>query len=598
MSRFKGRCEVDSRAGFRSKTAEPTVPCGLLTAARKSGQLNLSGRGLKEVPQNVYRLNVDTPEEAQQNVSFGASDRWWEQTDLTKLLLSSNQITLISDDIRLLPGLITLDLHDNQLCGLPSALGELQDLQQLRLSHNQLCSLPVEMCTLKNLRSLTLQQNLLENLPEELGQLENLTELDLSDNQLKGLPSSFGCLISLQKVNLCHNQLSRLPDSLAQLTNVKLLDCSNNQLTEIPESLSEMLALEQLYLRHNKLRLLPKLPAPALKELYIGNNQIEQLQTEQLSCLTAISLLELSNNKIKMVPEQITLLSTLTRLDLTNNDITSLPASLSLLPNLKVLLLEGNPLRGIRRDLLSKGTGELLKYLRGRVKEEPESADGADTAMTLPSQARVNVHDIKALKLLAYSDKQAGCIPEELFDTAADQSITTVNFSKNQLTSVPPRLMEFHASLSEINLGFNRLTCCSPDICKLLQLAHIDLRNNHLSDLPSELKNLTKLRTLVLIYNRFKSFPEVLYETLSLETILLGNNQVSGVDPSRLMKLVHLSTLDLSNNDLLNIPPELGLCTSLRCLSLEGNPFRTPRAAIVAKGTDALMEYLRSRIPT
>ncbi len=37
--------------------------------------------------------------------------------------------------------------------------------------------------------------------------------------------------------------------------------------------------------------------------------------------------------------------------------------------------------------------------------------------------------------------------------------------------------------------------------------------------------------------------------------------------------------------------------SSHRCLSLDGNPFRTPRAAIVAKGTDAVLEYLRSRIP-
>ncbi|MEQ2288831.1 Leucine-rich repeat-containing protein 40 [Ameca splendens] len=79
---------------------------------------------------------------------------------------------------------------------------------------------------------------------------------------------------------------------------------------------------------------------------------------------------------------------------------------------------------------------------------------------------------------------------------------------------------------------------------------------------------------------------------------MLGNNQVSGVNPSHLMKLINLSTLDLSNNDLLNIPPELGLCTSLRCLSLEGNRFRTPRATIMAKGTDVVLEYLRSRIPT
>ncbi|XP_056270798.1 leucine-rich repeat-containing protein 40 isoform X3 [Pseudoliparis swirei] len=498
MSRFK-RAGQDSLAGFMEKKTESTISSGQLNAARKSGQLDLSGRGLREVPQDVYRLNIDTPEEAHHNLSFGASDRWWEQTDLTKLLLSSNQLTQLSDDIRLLPLLTTLDLHDNQLSSLPSALGELQELQQLRLSHNQITSLPVEVCTLKNLCGINLQQNQLETLPDELGQLENLTQLDLSNNHLEGLPSSLGRLRCLQKLNLCHNKLRCLPACLAQLTNVKLLDCSNNQLTDIPASLSKMLALEQLYLRHNKLRFFPKLPAPALKELYLGNNHIEQLGTEQLTCLTAISLLELRDNKIKILPEQITLLSTLTRLDLTNNNITNLPVSLSLLPNLTVLLLEGNPLRGIRRDLLTKGTSELLKYLRGRIKEDRDRADEGQMAMTLPSQATVNVHNITTLKSLVY---------------------------------------------------------------------------------------------------RFNSFPEVLYQIVSLETVLLGNNQVDEVDPHRLIKLVHLSTLDLSNNDLLNIPPELGLCASLRCLSLEGNPFRTPRAAIVAKGTDAVLEYLRSRLPT
>ena len=35
-----------------------------------------------------------------------------------------------------------------------------------------------------------------------------------------------------------------------------------------------------------------------------------------------------------------------------------------------------------------------------------------------------------------------------------------------------------------------------------------------------------------------------------------------------------------------------------RQLQLGGNPFRTPRAAILAKGTAAILDYLKDRIPT
>ncbi|XP_049586378.1 leucine-rich repeat-containing protein 40 isoform X1 [Syngnathus scovelli] len=596
MSHLRGAQQVDSVRGFRTPESEPSVPYGLLKAARQSGTLNLTNRSLTEVPASVYRLNVDTPAEAHHNVSFGASERWWEQTDLTKLLMASNRLTSLSDDIRLLPALTTLDLHDNQLQMLPAALGELRELQQLRLGLNCLRSLPMEVYALKNLRNLTLQQNLLDALPEELGQLEALTELDLSDNRLTELPSSLGRLCRLQKLHLCRNELGRLPDSLSLLTNVKLLDCSNNLLSDVPTSLSQMAALEQLYLRHNKLCHLPLVHAPVLKELYVGNNQITGMSGEHLAGLGVLSVLELRDNKISALPEQLAALGTLTRLDLTNNNIGMLPAALGLLPELKILLLEGNPLRGIRRDLLTKGTNELLKYLRGRIKEDPKSAGDVPTAMTLPSQADVNVHNIKTLKSLVYSDKKADRIPGELFLAAAEHTVTSADFSKNLLSEVPPRLADTQASLTELNVAFNRLSCCEP-LCSLANLLHLDLRNNQLRHLPAALKNLTRLHSLILNFNKFKSFPEVLYDMPSLETILLANNQVASMDPARLLGLLRLSTLDLSNNDLLNVPPQLGLCTTLRSLSLEGNPFRTPRAAIMTKGTDAVLEYLRSRIP-
>lgn len=55
--------------------------------------------------------------------------------------------------------------------------------------------------------------------------------------------------------------------------------------------------------------------------LYLGNNQIELVEPEHLDSLIAISVLELRDNIIKVLPENINSLSTLTRLDLTNNDI-------------------------------------------------------------------------------------------------------------------------------------------------------------------------------------------------------------------------------------------------------------------------------------
>ena len=39
-----------------------------------------------------------------------ADDRWWEQVDLTKLILASNALDHLSEDIHLLPALVALDV--------------------------------------------------------------------------------------------------------------------------------------------------------------------------------------------------------------------------------------------------------------------------------------------------------------------------------------------------------------------------------------------------------------------------------------------------------------------------------------------------------
>ncbi|XP_068948896.1 leucine-rich repeat-containing protein 40-like [Petaurus breviceps papuanus] len=605
MSRLKrpvGAAGRDLRAGFRHGSGDsgPVIPQGLLKAARKSGQLNLSGRELSEVPQTVWRINLDLPEEANQNHSFNSSERWWEQTDLTKLIISNNKLQSLSDDVRLLPALTILDMHDNLLTSLPCAIGELENLQKLNVSHNKLKILPEELTKLRNLKGLFLQYNELTGVPEGFGQLHKLEELDLSNNRLTALPASFSSLSNLMRLNIACNQVKDLPAEITGMKRLKHLDCTSNCLETISSELASMESLELLYLRRNKLRFLPEFPSCILlKELHVGENQIEMLGAEHLKHLTSIHVLDLRDNKLKSIPDEITLLQALERLDLTNNDISSLPHTLGNLPHLQFLALEGNPLRTIRRELLNKGTQEVLKYLRSKMKGDTGNQNDlpTDTAMTLPSQARVNTHTITTLKLLDYSEKQTAVIPDEVFDAVGSNIITSINFSKNHLNEIPERIVELQAAVCDLNLSFNKLSCISAELCALQKLAHLDLRNNILASLPDEMEALMKLQTINLSFNRFKTFPSVLYRLQTLETILLGNNQVGSVDPLQLKQMDRLATLDLQNNDLLHIPPELGNCVSLRTLLLEGNPFRIPRAAILAKGTDAVLEYLRDRIP-
>ncbi|XP_039694496.1 leucine-rich repeat-containing protein 40 isoform X2 [Pteropus medius] len=601
MSRLKAVAERNPQAGFRAERRDcgASVPQGLLKAARKSGQLNLSGRNLSEVPQCVWRINVDIPEEANQNLSFSATERWWEQTDLTKLIISNNKLQSLTDDLRLLPALTVLDIHDNQLTSLPSAIRELENLQRLNVSHNKLKILPEEITNLRNLKGLYLQHNELTCIPEGFEQLFNLEDLDLSNNRLTTIPASFS-LSSLVRLNLSSNQLKSLPAEISGMKRLKHLDCNSNLLETIPPELAGMESLELLYLRRNKLRFLPEFPScKLLKELHVGENQIEMLEAEHLKHLTSILVLDLRDNKLKSVPEEITLLQSLERLDLSNNDISSLPCSLGKL-HLKFLALEGNPIRTIRREIINKGTQEVLKYLRSKIKDNgPNQSDSImETAMTLPSESRVNIHAITTLKILDYSDKQTTLIPDEVFDAVKSNIITSINFSKNELCEIPKRIVELKEMVSDVNLSFNKLSFISVELCVLQKLTFLDLRNNFLSSLPKEMESLIRLQTINLSFNRFKILPEVLYHIPTLETVLVSNNQVGSVDPEKLKTMENLITLDLQNNDLLQIPPELGNCVNLRTLLLDGNPFRVPRAAILMKGTAAILEYLRDRIPT
>ncbi len=101
----------------------------------------------------------------------------------------------------------------------------------------------------------------------------------------------------------------------------------------------------------------------------------------------------------------------------------------------------------------------------------------------------------------------------------------------------------------------------------------LDLSGNALSSLPEELPCLGKLRILFCSDNRFTRLPEVVGQCDNLSMVGFKANQISEVPPASLSPA--LRWLILTDNQIAEIPPEIGKCTRLQKLMLAGNRLRS-----------------------
>ena len=81
----------------------------------------------------------------------------------------------------------------------------------------------------------------------------------------------------------------------------------------------------------------------------------------------------------------------------------------------------------------------------------------------------------------------------------------------------------------------------------------------------------------------------------SLEVLDVGSNKIDKVPIALVHFLPNLTSLNLSNNDLVNLPSLLGLHKNLKNLQVDGNPLKQIRRPIIERGTDAIMMYLKEK---
>ena len=210
------------------------------------------------------------------------------------------------------------------------------------------------------IKILNLSEEGLHAIPSAVSKLEGLKALDVSSNVITVLPDVMCSSASLRKFHAAHNRLASWSDTL-QLPALQVLDVSYNSIGKAPDC-SGMMSLRELDLSHNRLSALNGDLPVSLVTLKLRGNVFANTPAAVFA-LRNLSTLDLAANMLEGLgsPDDVCLfarmqactpmfshalqvakLQSLKSLDVSNNRIQSLPASLFEDTTLNALQLGGN----------------------------------------------------------------------------------------------------------------------------------------------------------------------------------------------------------------------------------------------------------------
>lgn len=454
------------------------------------------------------------------------------------------------DVIAQIPTLRELKLAENDLNGdLSSAICDLTALEVLELQSNKLTSIPADMQRLTQLRTLNVSDNQLRSLPSEVFSA-TLVELQASKNRLEGTLLSLSSVPHLQELNVAQNSLTSLCDGdVIELPALKTLNVSTNRLTSFPE----------------------------------------------VSTWISMTTLLIGENKLSTLPEGFVMLQQLRTADFTGNDITQLDEKIALMENLEHLTVAANPLRD--RKFLTMGTDDIKRDLASRLPAEisADVDDEFENGVTEEAQPKWQLTPSGTLDLAdkSMSELEMDGITMEVMMNGLRQ----LHLQRNKFEIIPSIAAQFeHLTLLDLSRNSIEVPLSAP--IELPQLRDLRLASNKINSLTHLTTYLTAplLVTLDVSINRLAGALPTLHVAFpALTTLLASDNRISEVSPE---SLHNLRIVNLGNNDIERLEPRIGLLQgTLTGFEVEGNKFRVPNRQVLQKGTDAVLTWLRDKIP-
>ena len=289
--------------------------------------------------------------------------------------------------------------------------------------------------------------------------------------------------------------------------------------------------------------------------------------------LENLRLLNVSHNRLTLLPSAVSRFTSLRCLDTRGNSITSLPLELGLCVVLQELQVDKEKIVMPSRFVMGLGVNAVLIYLR-RLIEAELKLKLALTGMALPSIPS-EVLSFTELQELSLDKNKIITIDQEIvyFDQmvsfcASVNQLTSLSFLEGDTRNGPwsrPRLN----NLRYFNVRGNRIRSIPPEISRLKALQVFRFDNNLVQELP----NLAGLGQL-----------EVLTASNNLLTLL----------PASLSNLQALNRLDVSRNKIWALPYGMGNLPKLEVFEYSENRIRIPPPEVTRKGKEQILEYLKN----
>lgn len=453
----------------------------------------------------------------------------------------------------------------------PHAFQRLNQLEELIIEDCKILQLPPDAFDgLRDLKRLSINTHnaewgsskSMELAPSSLHGLKELQILDLSDNNIRSVPEDAFCYLeNLQMLNLTRNRI-RNADMLGYVTrrntdevsstlprtecgggvDVRSLDVSWNQLQILPAD-SGITRLRQL------------------QHLHLQHNELAEVHGDALSGLTALRILNMSNNKLESLPGGLFASSKeLREIYLQHNSLYEMARGLfRRLEQLLVLDLSDNQLSSSHID-----DGTFVGLIRLIV------LNLSHNALT-----RIGAHtfkDLFFLQILDLRNNSIGYVEDNAFLPL--YNLHTLNLADNRLHHISALLFNGLFVLSKLTLNNNLVVNIDPQAFRnCSDLKELDLSSNALPNVPEALKELSFLKTLDLGENQISEFHNGSFKNLQqLNGLRLIGNSIGNLTRGMFWDLTNLQVLNLAKNKVQQI--ERGTFehnTQLEAIRLDAN---------------------------